>query len=296
MTFMEVKPAAFLVRKEGFYLKPFLVAIAGFTRQLKICHQEDGFEVSPFPPSDDGHWAIAFAREPDVRDADLIPWAQAQIAERKQQIVFVELRILGSPTDIPQIQGLQSGLEFDPIELAITQEYRLAIFGQDGLQLGEQIQMKVFRQVSFTSFDNQPGDGQSSFAIDQADHQGDTLMPDFTPVDDKDQLSDLRQAEQQAAHKGQVIAFIIHTLVLDPATVAFDPAVGFGMIGCFASNAGQLTTLAQYNATDHRRQCVQHANLIPLRFCRKQLSHRYSNGTIDPTIVTHGLTPVLPWS
>jgi len=110
-------------------------------------------------------------------------------------------------------------------------------------------------------------------------------MPNFTPVDDKDQLPDLRQAEQQLAHKGQVIAFIIHTLILDPATVAFDPAVSFGMIRCFASNAGQLTTLALHNATDHRRQCTQHACLIPLRFCRKQLPHRYSNGTIDPTIV-----------
>src|SRR4030065_103352 len=288
MTFMEVKPAAFLVRKECFYLKPFLVAIAGFTRQHKSCHQEDGCEVSPFPPSDDGHWAIAFAREPDVRDADLIPWAQAQIAERKQQIVFVELRILGSPTDIAQIQGLQSGLEFDPIKLAITQEYRLATFRQDGLQLGEQIQMKAFRQVSFTSFDNQPGDGQGALAIDQADHQGDTLMPDFTPDDDKDQLPDLRQADQQSAHEGQVIAFIIHTLVLDPATVEFDPTVCFGMIGCFASNGGQLTTLAQHNATDQRCQCVQHTSLIPLRFCRKQLSHCYSNGTINPTIVNRG--------
>ena len=242
MTFMEVKSAAFLVRKEGFYLKPFLVAIAGFVRQLEIRHQEDRFEISPFPPSDDSHWAIALAGEPDVRDADLITWAQAQIAERKRPIVFVELSILGGPTDIAQVQELQSGLEFDPIELAITQEDCLAIFRQDGLQLGEQIQMKAFRQVSFTSFDYQPGDGQSSFAIDQADHQGDTLMPDFAPVDDKDQLSDLRQAEQQLAHKGQVIAFIIHTLILYPASVAFDPTVRFGMIGCFASNGRQLTT------------------------------------------------------
>src|SRR3972149_2750781 len=128
MTFMEVKPAAFLVRKESFDLKPFLVVIAGFTRQLKICHQEDGFEVSPFPPSDHGHWAIAFAGEPDVRDADLIPWVQAQIAEGKQPIVFVELSILGSPTDIAQIQALQSGFEVSPLDPPLPPENHPAIF------------------------------------------------------------------------------------------------------------------------------------------------------------------------
>jgi len=73
---------------------------------------------------------LALAGEPDVRDADLDPWTQAQIAERKQPIVFVKLSILGSPADVAQVQGLQSGLEFDPIELAITQEYCLAIFSK----------------------------------------------------------------------------------------------------------------------------------------------------------------------
>jgi hypothetical protein len=103
MTFMEVKSAAFLVRKEGFDLKPFMVAIASFVRQLEIRHQEDGCKISPFPPGVDGHWSISLAGEPYVRDADLIPWAQAQIAERKRPIVFVELSILGSPTYVTAV-------------------------------------------------------------------------------------------------------------------------------------------------------------------------------------------------
>ena len=155
--------------------------------------------------------------------------------------------------------------------------------------------MQAFAQVAFTAPNHQPGDRQSALAIDQADHQGDAPLPDFTPVNDENQFTDTSQMVQQLAHKRQVITFIVDPLVLDPATVPFDPAVGFGMIGGFAGYGGQLATLTQYNPADHRRQRGQHAHLVAFRFSRKQLSHGCSYGTIYATIVTHGFTPVLPW-
>ena len=155
--------------------------------------------------------------------------------------------------------------------------------------------MKAFAQVSFTPTNHQPGDRQSAVAIDQADHQGDAPLPDFTPVNDEDQFTNTSQMMQQLAHKRQVITFVVDPLILDPATVAFDPAVGFRWIRGLAGYGGQLATLTQHYATDHRRQRGQHAHLVAFRFGRKQLPHSCSDGTIYTTIVTHGFTPVLPW-
>src|SRR5664280_3449074 len=100
--------------------------------------------------------------------------------------------------------------------------------------------MDAFRQVTFTPFNHQPGDRQGSLPIDQVDHEGDTLMSHFTPINDEDQLADLSQMDQQLTYKGQIISGIIDAFVLDPATVAFDPAICSGLVGSLASNAGQL--------------------------------------------------------
>jgi len=47
--------------------------------------------------------------------------------------------------------------------------------------------------MSLATFDHQPGDGQSAFAINQADQQRDALMPNFAAIDHKDQFADPRQ-------------------------------------------------------------------------------------------------------
>src|SRR4030066_314834 len=154
--------------------------------------------------------------------------------------------------------------------------------------------MKAFAQVPFASSNHQPGDRQSALAKNQADHQGNTPMPDFTSVDNENQFTDTGQMVQQLAHKGQVIAFIIDPFILDPATVALDPAVRFRLIRGLSGYGRQLATLSQYNAADHRCQCGQHACLVAFRFAWKQLPHGCSDGTIYTTIVTHRFTPVLP--
>lgn len=155
--------------------------------------------------------------------------------------------------------------------------------------------MHVFRQMPFPAFDHQPGDRQCAFAIQQTDHQRDTALPNFTAIDDEDQLPDFGQAVEQFLHKRQVIAFVPNPFILDPATVPLDPAVRFGLIRRFAGDGRQLTALAQHNPADQRRQCCQHSGRIAFRFAWIQLHDCLSNGTIHPTIVTHRYTPVLPW-
>ena len=71
--------------------------------------------------------------EGNIRDTDLISRANQQVAKREGQPIFIELRVLGSTTNVAQTQGLQRLLKFYPIKLAITQEGRPAVFGQDGL-------------------------------------------------------------------------------------------------------------------------------------------------------------------
>ena len=120
-------------------------------------------------------------------------------------------------------------------------------------------------------------------------------MSHFTPINDEDQLADLSQMDQQLAHKGQIITGTINPFVLDPATVALDPAICSGLVGSFASNAGQLAIPTQHNSTDQSGQRGQLASYIPFWFSRIHLLQSHSNDTIDTTIVTHGFTPVLPW-
>jgi hypothetical protein len=84
--------------------------------------------------------------------------------------------------------------------------------------------------------------GHGSAAVKQTDHQHNAMMPYFTPVNDKHQLADVGQPNQQFPDEGQVISFTVNPVVLDPATVALDPAVRFRLIRGFAGNRGQLAT------------------------------------------------------
>ena len=127
VAFIEVKPTTFLVRKEGFDLEALFIPIASFIGQVKVGDQEGGFKITPLPPGNDGHRSVTLAGEPDIRDTDLIPLAQEQVAKRKWQIVFVKLGILGSTTDVTQTQRLQSRLEFDAVKFAISEKDRLTI-------------------------------------------------------------------------------------------------------------------------------------------------------------------------
>ncbi len=154
--------------------------------------------------------------------------------------------------------------------------------------------MNTLWQMSFTSFDHQPGDWQGSLAIDQADHQRDALMPNFTAIDHKDQFADFCQIRQQLTHKWQVKSLNLNSFILYPATVAFDPTVRFSQIRRFSSNRWQLTTPGLDDASYQGCHCGQPARKVAFRFAWKQLFHGHSNGTIYSTIV-HWFTPVLPW-
>lgn len=127
VTFIKVKPTALLVGEKGFDLKTFFIPIDGLIRQIEIGDQKDRVGVAASPAGNHHHRAIALLGEPNIGDADLLPWSQAQIGERKETIVFVQLRILGRPTDIAKIERLQSRLKLNPIEFSIPKEDGLTV-------------------------------------------------------------------------------------------------------------------------------------------------------------------------
>lgn len=68
--------------------------------------------------------------------------------------------------------------------------------------------MDPFRQMTFATFDHQPGDRQGSFAVYQTDHQSNAALPHIAAIDDKHQFADRCQSVEQLLDKGQVVAFV----------------------------------------------------------------------------------------
>lgn len=204
-------------------------------------------------------------------------------------IVFIQLRIFGRAAYVLEFHRLQRGLQFNPVEFAIAQEDRLRIGRQNVLELALKLEMHMLWQMPFTAFDHQPGDRQRPFAVQQADQQGDTALPDLAAIDDQHQFADLRQPIEQFLHKGQVIAVIPDPLILDPPAVALHPAVRVGSIRRFFRDGRQLAAFPQHNSAHQRCQRSQHACRMAFGFAWIQLHDRLSNGTIHPTIVTHPL-------
>ena len=135
MTFMEVKPTAFLIEEEGFNTEAFFVPMAGFVGQVEIGDQVDGFDIPLLPPGDHRHGAIAFFGKPNVGNADHIVGLNEQVIRRKRMILFVQLGILRGAAHILPVHGLQGRLQFDAIEFPIAQEDGLRVHGQNILQL-----------------------------------------------------------------------------------------------------------------------------------------------------------------
>jgi hypothetical protein len=79
--------------------------------------------------------------------------------------------------------------------------------------------------MPFGAFYYQSGDWERPFPIDQAHHQGNTLMPNFAAIDHKNQLSVGSQVLEQFLNKWQVINAIIDPFVLDPSAKLFDAAI-----------------------------------------------------------------------
>jgi hypothetical protein len=106
-----------------------------------------------------------------------------------------------------------------------------------------------FREVTFAAFDDQPGDGQSSFLVDHTDHQGQTLTPYFAAIHSQQQGGG-SQARQQDVDVRQEVDFRIDPLMADPAREAFDTALFLGSIRHFGGYCGQIGALAAHDAAD----------------------------------------------
>jgi len=158
MTFVEIETATFLVGEESFDAEAFFIPMTGFIGQIKVCDQENGFLIPALPPGQHGHWAIPFASNPNVGYADQIAWLKEQFAKGKEAIIFIHLCIFGVAADILAFHRLQGRLQFNPSEFAIPQEDHLRMGWQNVMELPQEFQMDIFRQMPFTAFDHQPGD------------------------------------------------------------------------------------------------------------------------------------------
>ena len=148
--------------------------------------------------------------------------------------------------------------------------------------------MQLFRQVPFAAFDHQPDNWQGTLSVEHTDHQRNARMTNFATIHHKYQRPNTGQSVQELPDKRQVVNFKVNLLVLDPATVALDPALWLGSIRRIFRNVGQLATLALHDATNQGCHGVQVASQVPFRRLRIKLLNRLSNGTIDTTVVTHG--------
>jgi hypothetical protein len=224
--------------------------MTGFIGRTKIGDQENGFLILALPPGQRGHWAILFAGNPNVGQTDQIARLKEQIAKGKELIVFIHLCIFGGAAAILAFLCLQSRLQLNPVELAIPQEDHLRMGWQNVMELTEEFMMDMFRQMPFTAFHHQLSDRQRPFAIQQTDHQGEATLSYLAAIDNKHHLSDFGQAIEQFLEKRQVIAFIIHSLILDPAAVALNPTICFGPIRRFSGNRRQLAALSHDDPVD----------------------------------------------
>ena len=120
MAFMEVKTTRFLVAIENFNLEAFFVPLTGFIRQVEAGDLKDGFLIAALPPGNPIDRTIAFTRKPDIRYVNQIVGLQDQVVEGERFIIFVQLGVLGGAADLLKFHDLLSGLEFNPIELAIA--------------------------------------------------------------------------------------------------------------------------------------------------------------------------------
>lgn len=144
--------------------------------------------------------------------------------------------------------------------------------------------------MSFAPLDYQPSNRQSPFSINLADHQGDTLMPDFTAIHHKHQFWNCGQMGQQLAYIRQVKSFVLNSFILHPKSIPLDLAVRNGLPWCFAGDSRQLTTPGLDNPCNQSCQRIQHSRKISFRFAWKQWFHRPFDGTIYAAIVTHGFS------
>src|SRR5262245_20492523 len=129
MTFLDVKPATFLVREEGFDMWAFLVQLYSL---VQIAHSRDQIErllILFLPERQDAERAILQGGHPSWSNRQQFAATWPQIAYVEANPTGRDQNVRGAATDIAPVQFAQIGLQLDTVELAIAQEGHLRILG-----------------------------------------------------------------------------------------------------------------------------------------------------------------------
>ena len=148
MTFMDVEPTTFLIRKERLDLGAVFVVLHGRVQIIQISDELDRFLELQFPERQDADRAILCGGHPRRCDGEAL-------TARWPQITDVELNPVGAhpngrcgATEVVPVGFAEVGLYIDAIQLAIPQEGELGILGYDGLHLREQRTLGGFRKMA----------------------------------------------------------------------------------------------------------------------------------------------------
>jgi len=169
---MQVEATALLVGEESFDTKAFGVPIAGFFGQFQIGDQIDRLLVTQLPPSDGQYRAVIPEGEGDTGQADALSWLHAYLAKGEVFAFAPQLHVLGRAAGIVPAVASHTGLQGDTIELAITHSDHIGPVWHHAIDLGQPVQVRRFREMTFAAFNHQPGHRQRPFLVNHADQAG----------------------------------------------------------------------------------------------------------------------------
>jgi hypothetical protein len=162
----------------------------------------------------------------------------ADLLEGESLTFCSQLGVLGGAEGVFPPVPVDGGLEINAIELSIAEEDHVCPRWDYRVDLFQQLHVDLFWEVTFGPLNHDPGDRQSAFPVDHADHQCQALPPDLTAVHSQKQWLAGCEILQQCASIGQEVDLGPNPLILDPAVVLLDSALFLGPIGHLLDDGG----------------------------------------------------------
>ena len=272
VTLVDMKPAAFLVREEGFYLKPLPVIAAGLLRRDHVRNEMDGLLAVFSPPSDGEHRSVPSLCKTCAGNVEDFSGGKmiCYVIERKFLTIQTQCRGLARTQDVFPLALVQKGLKINPVELAITQQHDLDPVGYQLLYLVHQIDVNSLREVPLFSLRHSPNNRQRPLFVNHTDHERHAAAADNAAVNGEHE-GRVTQAPKQRLSKRQKEGLAFHGLVAEPSLEPFYTALGFcpGTFGPsvnLACDGGKIRAPAPYNSADHSGEGIQSAGQVTTRF------------------------------
>ena len=284
---VQPEPTALLVGEESFNTEPLRVPVTGFFFQFHVGDQIDGVLVRGLPPSDSQDRAVFLTGKSHFWYPQAVTLLYPYFFPGKFAALLTKDRALGGAADIFPTIVVNRSQECDPIEFTIPQKDHLAPFRYQFVNLSQQFNVALLGEMPLFPSNNNPGQGQSPFLVDDADHQGHAATANPAAIHCQDQWS-VGEACQQCFGKGQKVYLGLDTFVFKPTIEFLLAACLLGSIGCLFRHRGQMGALAPDYSTNHCSQRVQLSGKIAFWFPRVEVLQCLADGTESSYIIAHG--------